>query len=99
MKVELETSTSTFPTVQRSSWFEMAVAYRIDKLKEGIVKHLQERYRATGVNAPVLWATVWIELGVPAEDFSQALQAAGNDILIVDDEHIKLTRSGLNRGY
>jgi hypothetical protein len=77
----------------------MAVAYRIDRLKEGIVKYLQERYRTTGVNAPVLWATVWIELGVSAEDFSQALYAAGNDIQIVDDEYIKLTRSGLNRGY
>ncbi len=77
----------------------MALAYRIDKLKEGIVKYLQERCRTSGVNAPVLWATVWIELGVTEEDFSQALHAAADEILIVDDEHIKLTRSGLDRRY
>ena len=77
----------------------MALACRIDKLKEKIVKYLQERYRTHGVNAPVLWATVWIELGVTEEEFSQALHAAGDDILIVDNQNIKLTRSGLNRRY
>ncbi len=68
----------------------------IDPLKEKIVKYLQERYRKTGVNSPVSWRTTWIELGVTEKDFFKALQAADDDILIVDDDHIKLGRSRLD---
>ncbi len=68
----------------------------IDPLKEKIVKYLQERYRKTGVNSPVSWRMIWIELGVTEKDFFKALQAADDDILIVDDDHIKLGRSRLD---
>lgn len=68
----------------------------IDQLREKIVKYLQERYRKTGVNSPVSWRTIWIELGVTEKDFLKALQAADDDILIVDDDHIKLGRSRLD---
>jgi hypothetical protein len=68
----------------------------IDPLKEKIVKYLQKRYRKTGVNSPVSWRTIWIELGVTEKDFSKALQATDDDILIVDDDHIKLGRSRLD---
>ena len=68
----------------------------INPLKEKIVKYLQERYRKTGVNSPVSWRMIWIELGVTEKDFFKALQAADDDILIVDDDHIKLGRSRLD---
>ena len=66
------------------------------RLKERVVKYLQDRYRKTGVNSPVSWRTIWIELGVTEKDFSKALQAADDDILIVDHDHIKLGRSRLD---
>lgn len=67
------------------------------RLKEKIVKYLQERYRKTGVNSPVSWRMIWIELGVAEKDFSKALQAAAEDIVMIDDDQIKLSRGGLNR--
>ena len=68
---------------------------RSARLEERIVKYLQQRYRKTGGNSPVSWREIWIELGVTEEDFSKALKAAGNDILIVDKDHIKLGRGRL----
>jgi hypothetical protein len=65
------------------------------RLKERIVKYLQDRYRKTGVNSPVSWRTICIEMAVTAEDFSKALRAAADGIVIVDDDHIKLSRRGL----
>jgi hypothetical protein len=66
------------------------------KLKVRIIKYLQEQYRRSGVNASVSWRGIWIELGVPEEDFSKALRAATDapggqaQIVIVDSDHIKL---------
>lgn len=65
------------------------------RLKEKIVKYLQERYRKTGVNSPISWRTICIEMAVTENDFSKALRAATDDIVIVDDDQIKLSRRGL----
>jgi hypothetical protein len=65
------------------------------RLKEKIVKYLQDRYRKTGVNSPVSWRTIWIEMPVTEEDFSKALQAAKDYIVFVDNDQIKLSRRGL----
>jgi hypothetical protein len=70
---------------------------RSGRLRERIVKYLQERYRRTGVNAPVSWRTIWIELSLTEDEISKALQAAADqsDIVIVDRDHIKLGPNGL----
>lgn len=70
---------------------------RSARLRERIVKYLQERYRRTGVNAPVLWRTIWIELSLTEDEISKALQAAAeqSDIVFVDRDHIKLGPNGL----
>lgn len=65
-------------------------------LKKRIVDYLQDRYRKTGVNSPVSWRTIWIELGVAEHDFSNALQEAADDIVTVDADHVKLARRRLN---
>jgi hypothetical protein len=66
-----------------------------NRLKERIVESLHDRYRKTGINAPVSWRTIWIEMAVTEEDFSKALQAAEDYIVFVDDDQIKLSRRGL----
>jgi hypothetical protein len=65
---------------------------RSASLRERIVKYLQERYRRTGVNAPVLWRTIWIELSLTEDEISKALRAAAeqSDIVFVDRDYIKL---------
>jgi hypothetical protein len=74
----------------------MAIDLHTDKLKEGIVKYLRDRYRKTGVNAPVSWRSIWIELAVTEDEFSKALQAATDphegqaDVVFVDRDHIRL---------
>jgi hypothetical protein len=78
----------------------MAIDLGTLKLKERIVKYLQERYRKTGVNAPVLWRTIWIELGATEEEFPRALQAGADgsggqaDLVIVDRDHINWLANG-----
>jgi len=42
-------------------------------IKERIIKYLQTRYRKTGVNTPISWRAIWIELGATEENFSKAL--------------------------
>jgi hypothetical protein len=59
-------------------------------------KYLQTRYRKTGVNTPISWRSIWIELGATEENFSKASQAAADadgghaDVVFVDRERIKL---------
>jgi hypothetical protein len=74
---------------------EMTIDLSTAKLKERIIKYLQTRYRKTGVNTPISWRAIWIELGATEENFSKALQAAadadgGADVVFVDRERIKL---------
>jgi len=73
----------------------MTIDLSTAKLKERIIKYLQTRYRKTGVNTPISWRAIWIELGATEENFSKALQAAadadgGADDVFVDRERIKL---------
>jgi hypothetical protein len=73
----------------------MTIDLSTAKLKERIIKYLQTRYRKTGVNTPISWRAIWIELGATEENFSKALQAAadadgGPDVVFVDRERIKL---------
>lgn len=67
------------------------------RARERIVKYLKERYRKTGVNAPVSWRTIWIELSPTEDEISKALQAAveQSDIVFVDRDHIKLSPNRL----
>ncbi len=65
------------------------------KLKERIIKNLEDRYRKTGMNDAVSWRGVWIELGATEEDFYKALQAAAEsrgqaEIVFTDSDHIRL---------
>ena len=74
------------------------------KLKERIIKNLEDRYHKTGMNDAVPWRAIWIELGVTEEDFCKALNAgAGSDgpaeIVFIDADHIKLgSKIDLNTG-
>lgn len=78
------------------------VSLMILKLKERIIKNLEDRYRKTGVNDAVSWRGVWIELGATEEDFYNALQAAAGsrgqaEIVFTDSDHIKLaSKPGFN---
>jgi hypothetical protein len=65
------------------------------KLKERIIKYLEDRYRKTGMNDAVSWRRIWIEFGVTEEDFCEALKAAAEapgqaEIVFADSDHIKL---------
>ena len=65
------------------------------KLRERIIRNLEDRHRKTGMNDEVSWRGIWIELGGSEEDFCKALTAgAGSDgpaeIVFVDSDHIKL---------
>jgi len=65
------------------------------KLKERIIKNLEDRYRKTGMNDAVSWRGIWIELGATEEDFCKALKAAAEvrgqaEIVFTDSDHIKL---------
>lgn len=65
------------------------------KLKERIIKILEDRYRKTGMNEAVSWRGIWIELGATEEDFCKALKAAAEacgqaEIVFTDSDHIKL---------
>lgn len=71
------------------------VSLMILKLKERIIKNLEDRYRKTGMNDAVSWRGIWIELGGTEEDFYKALQAAAEsrgqaEIVFTDSDHIKL---------
>lgn len=78
------------------------VSLMILKLKERIIKNLEDRYRKTGMNDAVSWRGVWIELGATEEDFYNALQAAAGrrgqaEIVFTDSDHIKLaSKAGSN---
>jgi hypothetical protein len=66
-----------------------------NKLKERIIKNLEDRYRKTGMNDAVSWRGIWIELGATEEDFCEALRAAAEargqaEIVFTDSDHIKL---------
>ena len=58
----------------------MTIDLSTAKLKERIIKYLQTRYRKTGVNTPISWRAIWIELGATEENFSKALQAAADAV-------------------
>jgi hypothetical protein len=68
------------------------------KLKERIVRYLENRYRKIGKNDAVSWRGIWIESGTTEEEFRKALCAAAEtEILFVDSDHIRLRcRSGMN---
>ena len=72
------------------------------KLKERIIKTLEDRYRKTGMNDAVSWRGIWIELGATEEDFCNALKAAAEtrghaEIVFTDSDHIKLgSKVGFN---
>lgn len=61
------------------------------KLKERIVKHLENRYRKMGTNEAISWRGIWIESGTSEEDFRRALSAAAEtEIVFADPDHVKL---------
>lgn len=65
------------------------------KVKDRIIKNLEDRYHKTGMNDAITWRGIWIELGVTEETFCKALKAAaGSDgpaeIVFIDSDHIKL---------
>ena len=64
------------------------------KLKERIVKHLENRYRKVGTNDAISWRGIWIESGATEEEFRKALSAAAEtDIVFPDPDHIRLRTS------
>jgi hypothetical protein len=72
------------------------------KLRERIIKNLEDRYHRTGMSDAVPWRGIWIELGVTEEDFCKAVNAgAGSggqaEIVFTDSDHIKLgSKIGFN---
>ena len=61
------------------------------KLKERIVKHLENRYRKVGTNDAISWRGIWIESGATEEEFRKALSAAAEtEIVFPDPDHIRL---------
>ena len=66
------------------------------KLKERIIKNLEDRCHKTRMNDAVPWRGIWIELGVTEEDFCKALNAGARsngpaEIVFIDSDHIKLS--------
>lgn len=65
------------------------------KLKERIIRYLENRQRKTGTNDAISWRGMWIESGATEEEFRSAMSAAAEtEIVFTDSDHIRL-RSAL----
>ena len=73
---------------------DAAISLMTQRLKEKIVRTLEVNYEKTGINEPVSWRGIWIELGGDEDEFCRALHAATEgreqSIAFTDSDHIKL---------
>jgi hypothetical protein len=61
------------------------------KLKERIIRHLENRQRKLGTNDAISWRGIWIESGATEEEFRSAMSAAAEtDIVFIDADHVRL---------
>ena len=65
------------------------------KLKERIIRYLENRQRKMGTNDAISWRGIWIESGATEEEFRSAMSAAAEtEIVFTDADHVRL-RSAL----
>ena len=65
------------------------------KLKERIIRYLENRQRKMGTNDAISWRGIWIESGATEEEFRNAMSAAAEtEIVFADTDHVRL-RSAL----
>ena len=65
------------------------------KLKEQIIRYLENRQRKMGTNDAISWRGIWIESGATEEEFRSAMSAAAEtEIVFTDADHVRL-RSAL----
>ena len=69
----------------------------VTRAEQAILNYLCEKYRATGVNAPVEWRGLWEKLGIAEELYGVALNNIVNSIdveLVAGHDHIRLGPGG-----
>ena len=65
------------------------------KLKERIIRYLENRQHKMGTNDAISWRGIWIESGATEEEFRSAMSAAAEtEIVFTDADHVRL-RSAL----
>jgi hypothetical protein len=61
------------------------------KLKERIIRYLENRQHKMGTNDAISWRGIWIESGATEEEFRSAMSAATEmEIVFTDADHVRL---------